>query len=146
MVRHFRHRHALGQSERQWLDIEVTGRLAGRAFDLKEFPIPGEIAESHRPRWWWRSATTLGLIPLLLQLDKLRQPDDQAGEFLGLAIGQPLVRDGDGVRWLPVHMSQRQAIGIDDTIAAWDRLESPWSRKPAPGHRANIRCAGFDGP
>ncbi len=47
-------------------------------------------------------------------------PDDQAGEFLGLIIGQPLVRDGDGVRRLAIHMRQRQAIGIDHPIATRD--------------------------
>ena len=47
MVRHIRHRQPLRQSERQWLDIEVTGWPAGRAFDLKEFSIPGEIAECY---------------------------------------------------------------------------------------------------
>jgi hypothetical protein len=57
MVGHLRHRQPLRQPERQWLDIEVTGWPAGRAFDLKEFPITREIAESHRARWWWRSAT-----------------------------------------------------------------------------------------
>jgi hypothetical protein len=46
MVRHIRHRNALGQSERQWLDIEVTKWPAGRAFDLKEFAAC-EITESY---------------------------------------------------------------------------------------------------
>ena len=48
MVRHIRHRQPLRQSERQWLDIEMTGWPAGRAFDLEEFAVPGEIAESYR--------------------------------------------------------------------------------------------------
>src|SRR5262245_4563027 len=54
MVRHLRHRQPLRQSERQWLDIEMTGWPAGRALDLKEFPIPGEVTDSDRARWWWR--------------------------------------------------------------------------------------------
>jgi hypothetical protein len=49
-------------------------------------------------------------------------------------IGQPLVRDGDGVRRLAIHMSQRHAIGIDDTIATGDRFKSPWARKAALRH------------
>jgi len=35
-------------------------------------------------------------------------------------------------------MGQHQAIGIDDTIAAKDRLESPWSRKAALGYVSRI--------
>jgi hypothetical protein len=34
-----------------------------------------------------------------------------------------------GVRRLSVHMGKRQAIGIDDPIAARDRLKSPGSGK-----------------
>jgi hypothetical protein len=86
MVRHIRHRQPLRQPERQWLDIEVPGRLAGRAFDLEQFPILGEIAESHRARWWWRPPAALGLVSLPLELDELRQPDDQPSEFLCLVI------------------------------------------------------------
>jgi hypothetical protein len=81
-------------------DSGLPGWPTGRALDLKEFPIPGEIADSDWARWWWRSAPALGLVSLLLQLDKLRKPDDQSSEFLCLIIGQPLVRDGDGVRRL----------------------------------------------
>ena len=40
-------------------------------------------------------------------------------------LGQPLVREGDSIGRLPVHMCQRQAIGIDDPIATGDRLKSP---------------------
>jgi hypothetical protein len=43
-------------------------------------------------------------------------------------------------------MSQRQAIGIDDPIAARDRLKSPGSGKAALRHQASISCAGADGP
>jgi hypothetical protein len=83
MVRHLRHWHTLRQSERQWLDIEVTGWPAGRAFDLKQFLIPGEIAESDGARWWSKGSTpALGLVPVPLQLDEFGQPHDQAGEFL----------------------------------------------------------------
>ena len=39
MVGHFRHRQTLVQSKRQWLDLEVTGGPAGRAFDLEATPI-----------------------------------------------------------------------------------------------------------
>ena len=62
-----------------------------RALDLKEFPIPGEIADSDWAKWWWRPPPALGLIPLALELDELRQPDDQPSEFLCLVIRQPLV-------------------------------------------------------
>ena len=41
------HRQPLRQSERQWLDMQATGWPAGRAFDLEQFPIPCEIAESY---------------------------------------------------------------------------------------------------
>ena len=58
-------------------------------------------------------------------------------DFLRLVIVQPLVRESDGVG-LPVDMGQRHAIGIDDTIAAGDRLESPWSRKAALRHTSRI--------
>ena len=55
------------------------------------------------------------------------------------------VRDGNGIRRLAVHMSQRQAIGIDDTIAAGNRLKSPWSREAALLHAATISYAGRNG-
>ena len=144
MVRHIRHRQPLRQSERQWLDIEVTGWPAGRAFDLKEFAVPGEIAESYGAIWWWRSAPALGLVPSL-QLDEIGQPDDQPGDFLRLIVGQPLVRKATASR-LPVDMGQRQAIGIDHTIAARDRLKSPWSREAALRHASRISCAAVGGP
>ena len=48
-------------------------------------------------------------------------------------------------RRLPIHMGQRQAIGIDDTIAARDRLKSPWSREAALRHRTSIRRVGAEG-
>jgi hypothetical protein len=34
---------------------------------------------------------------------------------------------------------ERQAVGIDDTIAAGDRLKSPWSREAAQRQAASIR-------
>jgi hypothetical protein len=64
-----------------------------------------------------RSPPALGLVAIALKLDQLGQPDDEACGFLSLVIGQPLVREGDGVRRLSVHMGHRQAIGIDDAIA-----------------------------
>ena len=83
MIGHFRHRHAFGQSERQWLDTQMTSWFAGGAFDLEEFLIPGEIAESNGARWWSKGSTpALGLVPVPLQLDEFGQPHDQAGEFL----------------------------------------------------------------
>src|SRR4030095_14297007 len=51
MVGHLRHRQPLRQSKRHGLDIEVPGWLTGRAFDLEQLRIPGEIAECHRARW-----------------------------------------------------------------------------------------------
>jgi hypothetical protein len=53
-----------------------------------------------------------------LGLDKLREAGDQSCDVLSLVFSQPLVRNGNGVRRLAVHMSERQAIGIDDPIAA----------------------------
>jgi hypothetical protein len=60
-------------------------------------------------------------------------------------VAKPLVRDGDGIPRLAVHMGQRQAIGIDDAIAARDGLKSPWSRETALRHRESIRPAGVAG-
>jgi hypothetical protein len=110
--------------------------------------VPGfhcEIAESYRARWWWRSPPALGLVSLPLQLDELRQSDDQPSEFLGFVIGQLPVREGDGIGRLSVHMGQRQAIGIDDPIAARDRLKSPWAREAALRHPTSISGAGGGG-
>jgi hypothetical protein len=39
-------------------------------------------------------------------------------------------------------MGQREAIGIDHTIATRDRLESPWSREAALRHRTSISRVG----
>jgi hypothetical protein len=83
MVRHLRHRQPLRQSERQWLDIEVTGWPAGRAFDLKEFAVPCEVADRH----WLdperlKLATAVGPVPIALQLDKLGQTSEQSGDCL----------------------------------------------------------------
>jgi hypothetical protein len=52
-------------------------------------------------------------------------------------------------RWcsrLAVHMSQPQAIGIDDPIPTRDWLKSPWSGKTALQHAARISPAGAGGP
>jgi hypothetical protein len=76
MVGHLRHRQPLRQSKRHGLDIEVPGWLTGRAFDLEQLRIPGEIAESYRAIWWRWSPAALGLVSLPLHLDKLRKPDD----------------------------------------------------------------------
>ena len=59
---------------------------------------------------------------------------------------QPLVREGDGICRLSVHMSQRLAIGIDDPIPTGDWLKSPGSREAALRHGARISCAGAGGP
>ena len=69
------------RDEIAWLDIEVAGWPAGRAFDLKEFSIPGEIAESYRARWWWRSPAALGLVSLPLHLHKLGKQDSARSRF-----------------------------------------------------------------
>jgi hypothetical protein len=57
------------QSKRQWLDIEVTGWPAGRAFDLEEFAVPCEVADRH----WLaperlKLATASGSVPIALEL------------------------------------------------------------------------------
>jgi hypothetical protein len=109
--------------------------------DLEQFAALDEVADRHRlGAERLRLATTPGLVPILLQLDKLGQASDQSGEFLRLVIGQPLVREAEGVRRLSVHIGQRQAIVIDDTIASGDWLKSPWRRKTALGHRTSIKC------
>jgi hypothetical protein len=41
------------RDEIAWLDIEVAGWPAGRAFDLEEFAVPGKIAESYWAMWRW---------------------------------------------------------------------------------------------
>src|SRR5262245_25101291 len=71
---------------------------------------------------------------IALKLDKLGQAGDQSSDFLSLIVGQPLVRDSNGVRGLAVYMGQRQAIGINDPIATRDRLKSPGSGKAALRH------------
>jgi hypothetical protein len=103
--------------------------------DLKQLAALDEVANRHR-----LNAEQLGLaaaaspVPIALELDQLGQPSDQSGDYLSLIIGQPLVRDGNGVRRFTIDMGQRQAIGIDDTIATGNRLKPPWSRKPATSH------------
>jgi hypothetical protein len=98
MARHIRHRQPLRQSERLWLNVDVTGWPAGRAFDLEEFAVPCEITDRH-----WLDPERLGLataagpVPIALQLDKLGQTSEQSGDCLSLNVGQPLVRDGAGI-------------------------------------------------
>ena len=57
---------------------------------------------------------------------------------LGILLASSLVsrvgRCGDSIRRLAIDMSQRQAIGIDDTIATGDWLKSPWAREAALWH------------
>jgi hypothetical protein len=68
----------------------VTRRPAGRAFELEEFAVPCEIADCH-----WLDPERLGLataagpVPIALELDELRQPDDQPGESFRLGIVNP---------------------------------------------------------
>jgi hypothetical protein len=146
MIGHLRYGHALGQVETVGVDIEVARRSARAAMDLQQLPLSDEVANRHgfRVEGLWLAAAP-GLVPILLQLDKLWQSHDQAGNFFSLIVSQPLVRESDGVSRLPVHIGQHQAIGVDHTIAARDRLELPWLRKPAPRHRASISCARADG-
>src|SRR4030095_7661217 len=56
MVGHFRHWQPLRHRDRA--DIEVPGGLAGRAFDVEEFPIPGEIPEIPPPKGGRPAATS----------------------------------------------------------------------------------------
>jgi hypothetical protein len=56
MVGHFRHWQPLRHRDRA--DIEVPGGLAGRAFDVEEFPIPGEIPEITTPNGGRPAATS----------------------------------------------------------------------------------------
>jgi hypothetical protein len=79
---------------------------------LNFHPLPDQISDRHwlEPKRL-RLASALGLVPVLLQLHKLGKAGDQIRDPTSLVIGQPLVREGDGVRRLSVHMSKRQAIG-----------------------------------
>jgi hypothetical protein len=52
---------------------------------------------------------------------------------------------GNGIGRLSVHIGQRQAIAIDNTITARDQLESPWSRKTALRQQTSIRRGGAEG-
>src|SRR5262245_63950894 len=135
MVSHLRHRHPLRQVETASVDIEVPRRPAIAAVNLQELALAGEVANRQRlePERL-RLAPAPGLVPVLLQLHKLRKAGDQLRDATSLVIGQPHVREGDGVRRLSLHMSQRQAIGIDDTIPAGDWLKSPWAREAALRH------------
>jgi hypothetical protein len=110
--------------------------------DLEQLAGPDEVADRHRldPERLGL-ATAAGSVSIALELDELGKPGDQPSDFLCLAIGQPLVRDGDGVLRLSVHMGQRQATGIDDTVAAGDRLKSPRWREAAlryPNERDSV--------
>jgi hypothetical protein len=118
MVRHIGNRQPLRQSKRQWLDIEVTRCPAGRAFDLEEFAVPCKIADCH-----WLDPERLGLataagpVPIALELDELGQTSEQSGDCLSLNVGQPLVRDGDGIPRLAIHMSQEtQTLESSDVL------------------------------
>jgi hypothetical protein len=86
--------------------------------DFQELALADQVADRH----WFEPerlvlAPAAGPVPILLQLHQFGQAGDQPGDFLSLFVGQPLVRDGDGIRRLAIHMGQRQAIGIDDPIA-----------------------------
>ena len=93
-------------------------------------------------------ATAAGEVPIVIPARRVRGTWRSAGrDFLcRLIIGQPLVREGDSSRRLSVHMGQRQAVGIDHTIAARDRLESPGSREAARRHASRISCTAAGGP
>ena len=66
--------------------------------DLQQLPIPDQVADRYR-----LNAERLGLapaaypVPVALDLDKLGQAGDQLRDPTSLIIGQPLVRDGDGI-------------------------------------------------
>jgi hypothetical protein len=80
--------------------------------ELQQLSIPDQVANRHGLEVeGLRLAAALGLVPILLKLDKLGQAGDQSSDFLSLIVGQPLVRDGDGVRRLALHMSQRHGRG-----------------------------------
>jgi hypothetical protein len=48
MVRHIRHRHALGQAQDFWIAIQVPLRLAIAAVDLQQFSSTDQVADGHR--------------------------------------------------------------------------------------------------
>jgi hypothetical protein len=98
-------------------------------------PSPGL---SHHRHWLdperLKLATAAGPVPIALQLDKLGQTSEQSSDCLSLNVGQPLVQDGDGIQRLAIHMSQRQAPGIDDPLPTRDWFKSPWAREAALRH------------
>jgi hypothetical protein len=105
------------------------------AVDLQQRPLPDQVTDRHRlEAEGLRLAAAARPVPIALELDQLGQASDQPGDFLSLVVSQPLVRDGDGIPRLAIHMSQDHAIGIDDPIVTGDRLKSPGSGKAALRH------------
>jgi hypothetical protein len=100
------------------------------AVELQQLSTPDQVADGHRlGAERLRLAPALGPVPL--QLDEPGKACDQSRYFLSLTVGQPLVRSSDCVLRLSVHMSQRQAIGIDDPIPTGDWLKPPWASEAA---------------
>jgi hypothetical protein len=89
------------------------------------------------------SPAALRLVSVPLDLDEFRKSDDQSSEFLCLAIGQPLVREGDGIWRLSIHMRQGQPFRSHDSRRGSAR--SPWTRKTALRHRTSIRRVDAEG-
>lgn len=82
MPGYLRHRHALGQPQDLGIEIEVPLRPAIAAMYLQQLSVPDQVADRHgleAQRLWLASAP--GLVPILLQLDKLRKAGDQSSEF-----------------------------------------------------------------
>jgi hypothetical protein len=89
MVGYLGHRQPLWQVETAGVDIEMTRRPTVAAVHLQQLPISDEVANRHGLEVeGLRLAAALGLVPILLNLDKLGQAGDQASDFLGLIIAQ----------------------------------------------------------
>jgi len=135
MPRHLWHRHALGQSQDLGIEIEVPLRSAVAAMDLQQLALPDQVADRHRLDLdRLRLAAAPRLVAVSLQLDQLGEPRDQLGDTPRLVIAQAGVGDRYGAIRLAVDMRKDNAIGIDHTVSAGDRFDSPGFGKAAGWH------------
>jgi hypothetical protein len=85
MSSHLPHRRAPRQPQNLGIEIEVPVRPAVAAVNLQQLPLPDQVANGHGlevGRLWLTPAP--GLVPVLLQLHKLRKAGDQLGDPAGL--------------------------------------------------------------
>jgi hypothetical protein len=99
MACHLRHRHALGQAKATGIDVEVPLRTTRAAMDLQQLSVPDQVADGDK-----LGLERLGLAPaagLFLSLSSSTSSGDQPGDFFGLIIRQPLVRERDSAGGCP---------------------------------------------